>query len=109
MIELFFLLIAGHFVADYPLQGDFLARAKNRFNPVPQVPWYQAMTAHCAVHAGAVFLITGLWWAALIEFICHFAIDDTKCAGKLTYNQDQFLHILTKLLIVLVAGAFTFL
>lgn len=101
-----FLLMVGHFIADYPLQGDFLAKAKNRYNPIPGVPWYHALTAHCFIHAGAVFFITGHLWAALIEFMCHFAIDDMKCAGNLTYNQDQFLHILTKLLIVLVAVVF---
>ena len=28
-------LIAGHCLADYPLQGDFLSKAKNRTAPFP--------------------------------------------------------------------------
>lgn len=106
MIEILILLVWAHFICDYPLQGDFLSKAKNRYNPIPGVPWYQALTAHSAIHAGAVFLITGWYWAALLEFVCHFAIDDTKCRGDLSYNWDQSLHIMTKLLIVLVAVAF---
>jgi hypothetical protein len=35
-------LIAGHALADYPLQGDFLSRAKNRSAPIPGFPWWQA-------------------------------------------------------------------
>ena len=30
------LLVAAHALADYPLQGEFLARAKNRFQPLDQ-------------------------------------------------------------------------
>lgn len=37
---LFAALVAGHALADYPLQGDFLARAKNRAAPIPGVPWF---------------------------------------------------------------------
>jgi hypothetical protein len=34
VLHLWFLLILGHFVADYPLQSDFIAKGKNRFRPV---------------------------------------------------------------------------
>lgn len=34
------LLVAGHAVADYPLQGDFLSAAKNhKKTPYPDVHW----------------------------------------------------------------------
>ena len=32
--------------------GDFLARAKNRTAPIPGFPWWQALTAHAAMHSG---------------------------------------------------------
>jgi hypothetical protein len=38
---LFGALVAAHALCDYPLQGDFLARAKNRAAPIAGVPWYQ--------------------------------------------------------------------
>lgn len=86
-------LIVGHTVADYPLQGDFLSRAKNRANPIPGVPWYQALGAHAIMHGGMVWAITGLWWLGLAETFAHAFIDDRKCTGKLTFNQDQAIHI----------------
>lgn len=35
LATIFALMLAGHALADYPLQGDFLAKAKNRANPIP--------------------------------------------------------------------------
>ena len=54
------LLLAAHALCDYPLQGDFLAKAKNPAQPIPGVPWWCAMAAHCAIHAGAVLLVTAM-------------------------------------------------
>ena len=96
--ELFALLIFGHAMADYPLQGDFLAKAKNRFAPLAGTPWYQALGAHAAIHAGSVGIITGSLFLSVCEFIAHCLIDDAKCAGRLTFNQDQALHIACKVL-----------
>jgi hypothetical protein len=95
------LLLFGHALADYPLQGDFLSKAKNRFAPLPGVPWYQALGAHAAIHAGFVGIITGSIWLAAFEFVAHWLIDDAKCAGRINYNQDQALHATCKALWVL--------
>ena len=78
------------------MQGDFLARAKNGFTPVPGVPWWQAMSAHALIHAGGVAWLTGYLWLGLVEFVLHFAIDTAKCKGRLTYNEDQALHVACK-------------
>ncbi len=98
----FALLVVGHSLADYPLQGDFLAKAKNRANPIPGVPWYQGLFAHAAIHAGFVGVITGSPFLGLCEFILHARIDDAKCMGRITYNQDQALHLFCKVVWVLV-------
>ncbi|HRP74567.1 MAG TPA: DUF3307 domain-containing protein [Rhodocyclaceae bacterium] len=90
------LLLFAHALADYPLQGDFLAKAKNGYTPVPGVPWWQAMAAHSMIHAGFVFLVTQLLVLAVIEFVLHFAIDHAKCRGHITYNQDQAAHVACK-------------
>lgn len=103
LTQLFLSLIAAHAVCDYPLQGDFLARAKNRISPVPGFPWYQALGAHAAIHGGAVGLITGLWWLGVAEAAAHFAIDDLKCAGRISLNGDQALHVACKVLWAAVA------
>ena len=100
-LTLFILLTFGHFLADYPLQGDFLARAKNLVNPIAGVPWYQAMAAHCGIHAGFVFLITGSFLCTGIEFVFHFLIDVSKCEGKISYNIDQAMHVGTKIFLII--------
>lgn len=91
------LLLAGHAVADYPLQGDFLAKAKNRANPIPGVPWYHGLLPHAAIHGGAVGLVTGSLMLGVAEFLAHCVIDDTKCMGRISYNTDQALHVACKI------------
>jgi hypothetical protein len=97
MLTLFWLLV-GHSVADYPLQGDFLAKAKNKWASVPGIDWWIAMTAHCAIHAGVVMLVTHHIVFALAEFAFHFLIDMAKCAGLTNFRQDQGLHVFCKVM-----------
>jgi hypothetical protein len=100
-------LVAAHALCDYPLQGDFLSKAKNRMAPIPGVPWWQAMWAHAAIHGGAVGLITGVWWLGLLETAAHFVIDDEKCRGRLSYNADQLAHLVLKACWVAIAWRVT--
>lgn len=95
-IEMFGLLIFGHALADYPLQGDFLARAKNHTAPVPGFPWWHALGAHAVIHGGFVGVITGIWWLGIAEAVAHFAIDDLKCRSRIGLNTDQALHVACK-------------
>lgn len=95
-LSLLALLIFCHFLADYPLQGDFLSKAKNQTSPVPGVPWYQALSAHSGIHAGFVGLATGSLALAVAEFVIHAVTDYTKCSGRISYNQDQAVHIICK-------------
>jgi len=92
-IELFALMVFTHALADYPLQGDFLSRAKNHTAPIPGAPWYQALAAHSVIHAGFVFLITGSAPLAALELAIHALTDHAKCAGLISYDQDQAIHI----------------
>lgn len=104
MLYLLFLLLFCHALADYPLQGDFLAKAKNRYAPIPGVPWWQALSAHSAIHAGFVTCVTGSVLLGVVEFVVHFLTDNAKCAGRLSYNQDQAIHVISKVFYVLVAA-----
>ncbi|SDD95616.1 Protein of unknown function [Bradyrhizobium brasilense] len=99
MIDMFLWMLIGHAVADYPLQGDWLSKAKNpTFALVPgEVIWPMALLSHAAIHAGAVKLATGSWIAAAFEFVAHTAIDYAKCRGVIGYNQDQVAHVACKL------------
>lgn len=101
-VSLLQFLLLAHYLADYPLQGDFLSKAKNPSAPIPGVPWYQAMFAHAMIHSGFVFLITSSIWIAMFEVVVHFIIDYLKCKGKLSFNMDQLLHIVCKVGYVLI-------
>lgn len=99
------LLLAAHALADYPLQGDFLSKAKNRTAQIPGVPWQQALGAHCLIHGGFVAAITGIWWLALPEIAIHWLTDDAKCRGRISFNTDQAIHLVCKLAWWLIAIA----
>jgi hypothetical protein len=94
----FFWLLVGHAVADYPLQGDFLAKAKNMTAPITGVPWWIAMSAHCLIHSGAVMLVTHQIPLAIAEFGLHFCIDVLKCRGETNFELDQLMHVLCKVI-----------
>lgn len=98
MLTIIFLMLVWHAIADYPLQGDFLAKAKNRLMPIPGVPWWQALSAHALIHAGGVFWITKSLTLAVLEFVSHFIIDTLKCSNKIGFNSDQALHVLCKII-----------
>lgn len=109
-LQALFALAIGHAVADFPLQGEYLAMGKNRRfllriqDPSRPVSiWFVCMTAHCLIHAGAVWIITGSSLLAFIEFVLHWCIDTAKCEGKTTFNVDQGLHIACKAAYVLAA------
>ena len=108
VVSALFLLFAftiGHAFADFPLQGDFLSRGKNRNAPPPPLAdgkacpanlWVYLMSAHCLIHAGFVWIIGGYAILAVVEFILHWLIDAVKCEGHTSFATDQWLHILTK-------------
>lgn len=96
-------LIGAHCLLDYAGQGDFMAKAKNRMTPVPGVPWWNVLAAHSSIHGAAVALITGVWWLSILEALTHFATDDSKCRGKISFNADQRIHIECKVLWCLIA------
>lgn len=97
MIETLIFLIGWHALADYPLQGDFLAKAKNPAAPLPNVPWWQALAAHSAIHAFGVMWITGMPALAVTEFFGHALTDYAKCKGEIGFNTDQAIHVAMKI------------
>src|ERR1700674_1479062 len=72
------LLCFGHSLADYPLQGQFLADGKNRHTVVGQLFWPYYLSSHATIHAGFVLMITGSVYLALAEFIVHGTTDWMK-------------------------------
>ncbi|MCB1224795.1 MAG: DUF3307 domain-containing protein [Verrucomicrobiales bacterium] len=101
--ELFFALVIGHALADFPLQGEFLAICKNRRflvrlkdpNRPPEL-WPYCMGAHCLIHAGAVWIVTGSVVLGVVELVLHWTLDVLKCSGLTHFGWDQIAHVLCK-------------
>ncbi len=112
MFEMFFMLIAGHALADFALQVDTMAKGKNRNRPVDMsvVPpgqtytptWAYWLGSHALIHGLVVSLITGIWWLGLAETVLHFVIDFAKCENWTGIHADQALHVFCKVAWVLV-------
>ena len=100
-IEMLYVLIGAHFIADYPLQGDFLSKLKNRYQVLSQdMSPLIGLVGHAWIHATFVFAITGDFRLACAELLLHTVIDDLKCSKLISFNQDQFLHIFCKTIYV---------
>jgi hypothetical protein len=97
-IDILVMLLMGHYIFDWVLQKEFLSLAKNPDSGMKEVPWYQAMTAHCYLHAGTVYLITHRFEFFIVEFVVHFITDYCKCKKYISMNTDQLIHICCKLL-----------
>lgn len=101
-----FAFIIGHAVADYPLQGEFLALGKNHrlppgtlhYNKGDSVRglWLHCLTAHALIHAGVVWAISGFFVLGLIEFVLHWILDFLKSARLTNLHFDQLLHLACK-------------
>lgn len=104
LIEMFFILIAIHLVADYVLQGDSVATGKNKnLDPAKfGVSWYYWLSAHAATHSLLVGIAVQNFYAGLIEFVWHFITDYLKCEKKINLHMDQVSHVVCKLIIVIV-------
>jgi hypothetical protein len=91
LLMLFLMLLGAHWICDYPLQGDFLAKAKFE-GPLR----FYHLVAHAGIHGAAVALVTGNVWLGLVEWAAHTVIDELKVKGKTTFALDQALHIVCK-------------
>ncbi len=95
-METFFWLLAAHALADFPLQGEFLATAKNHKTELGRTWWPMALPAHALIHGAFVARVTGSMRLGLFETVAHLLIDRAKCEGKLNIYQDQAMHVACK-------------
>ncbi len=98
MIESFLWLLLAHYIADYPLQGTFLATTKGK-------SWY-SLLAHSVIYGLTIslclkFLGAFALWKAVVLVTSHIIIDYRKATAtdktkaETTYLYiDQALHIL---------------
>ncbi len=108
-LAVFFALLVGHAIADFPLQAGPMATEKCRRSPSDlqrSVPWYYWLSAHALIHGGAVYLITHSLTLGLLETIVHWIIDFAKCEDWTNIHIDQLLHVACKLVwcLLLVLG-----
>jgi hypothetical protein len=97
--DLFWYLLLAHFLADYPLQPDWMARNKTQL---------RVLSLHVAIHFLVMIGLVApsailLWPYLLVLAAIHFLIDIGKILVSLRYPQwvswpyliDQSFHIIT--------------
>ncbi len=92
---LFLSLIFSHYLCDFALQNDFIARHKARGSCDF---WVHVLTAHSCIQAFGVLLVTHRASLAVAELLAHWSIDFLKCEKKIDLNIDQALHLTCKLI-----------
>lgn len=103
-MDLFLILIAIHFLCDFPLQGDFMAinKSKKVFKD-----WWVVLTAHCFIHGLGVWVALTLFGydrgiaitSMIFMIISHFLIDLSKNNNQISFKTDQILHLFILLII----------
>jgi hypothetical protein len=99
---LFFAFTIVHSLADFPLQGNYLAQTKVRRQAKDFQEWFIALTAHSLIQAGGVWIVSGSAILGAVELCLHWLIDLGKGEGGFGYGIDQSLHIICKLAYVVV-------
>lgn len=101
----FWAMLLGHALADFPLQGQFLAVGKDRHADLsaitggklwPRGMWLYCLSIHSLIHAAAIWIISGSVLLSMIEFAFHWIIDLAKNERITSFYGDQFLHIACK-------------
>lgn len=104
-----------HFLADFPLQFNFMLKYKvsETWNFV--IP----LSMHCLIHSSFTLLIClvidpSYWWLAVVDFGVHFAMDRLKAGPRylgrfndpakssfwISLGFDQMIHHLTDILVI---------
>ncbi len=87
----------AHFVCDFVLQTDRMAREKIAGSDVT-LNWRWWLISHAATHGLAVALLTGVPRLGLAEMVLHAIIDWCKGRFRFSLALDQGLHLACKLL-----------
>jgi hypothetical protein len=106
MMELFLWVLLSHYIADYPLQGDFLAQTKGKY--------FYSLLAHSIIYGLSIalcFKLLGVFafWKAFVLVGSHMLIDYKKATAKNKEKAltsylyiDQTLHILIDLMLAFI-------
>jgi len=99
-----FAFLIGHALADFPLQGSFLAIGKERHGNLEKVTgttwppgtWLYCLSMHSLIHGGMVWAISGSSTLGFVEFVLHWLIDFAKSSRWTNFYTDQALHLACK-------------
>ena len=90
-METLFKLILCHFVGDYVLQVDFIAKTKG-------TNWWH-LIAHCFLYSLPFYLAFGFYWQIGVIIGTHIIVDALKARWKkIGYATDQIAHLVTMLI-----------
>lgn len=70
-------LFVGHLVGDYLLQNDWMGFGKKQSSVI--------CTLHCLIYTATIWAHVGFtwpYWALIVVFATHFALDRTTLVGK---------------------------
>lgn len=85
------MLVGAHYFGDFAFQGDWMSA-----NKVPGMPvWRHVLFAHSVIH-GVLVAICTTAVLGIVEIFLHFGIDYLKGMGKISFRQDQYLHLACK-------------
>jgi hypothetical protein len=98
---LFAAFVVMHALADFPLQGAYLASQKVRRLADSRSTWIVALLAHCVIQAGGVWCVSGSLALGGVELVLHGLIDLGKGEDKYGLATDQTLHLSCKLVYAL--------
>ncbi len=91
-------LTLKHFIADFLLQTNWIARGKER-----REGWLAPLAVHVLIHAAftlaiALAIAPRLWWLALVDFVIHSCVDRGKSLtlqwGRWDTTRALFWHLL---------------
>tara|TARA_B100000902_G_C26861396_1_gene693215 strand:+ start:145 stop:510 length:366 start_codon:yes stop_codon:yes gene_type:complete len=90
------LLLMCHLIGDFVLQSSVMAEGKqpSSTSSINSIWW---LTAHGATHGFLVIIVTGIPLLGLAEWLIHSLIDHGKCINLYSFNTDQFLHFICKI------------
>ena len=103
-----FILLCSHALADFPLQGKYLAIGKVRSNPRLEgmSHWLICLTYHALIHGIVVAVLLPNHYAiqyGMIIAAVHWIIDFIK-HETFTPNWDQYFHIISILCMMAIIG-----
>ena len=106
ILESFLFLVFLHFVADFPMQGSYLAMTKGKV--------FYSLIAHSVIYAGILscgLYLLGIYaiWKSVVLLVSHVVIDYWKSHAKNIENQngiylyiDQGFHIVINTVLLLI-------